>query len=113
MRTQPIDDAFFALSHPVRRAILERLALEDQSVADISAPFDVGPSQMTKHLHVLERAGLLSREKQGRVHRLHFEAQAMEPIMDWMTKHKQFWETRLDALGEYLDSLEDADVDET
>ena len=101
-REQQIDDVFFALSHPVRRAVLERLAQEDLSVAETSAPFDESPSQMTKHLHILERAGMLSRKKEGRVHRLHMEPAPLKEIMDWVSHYQAFWESRFDALENYL-----------
>lgn len=107
MEQQKIDQAFIALSHPVRRALLERLAAGDLSVAEAAAPFDVTPSQMTKHLHILERADLLSREKQGRVHRLHFEPEGMKALADWVQHYQQFWNSKLDALGDYLDGVDD------
>jgi len=106
MEQQKIDQAFIALSHPVRRALLERLAPGDLSVAEAAAPFDVTPSQMTKHLHILERAGLMSREKQGRVHKLHLEPDGMKEPADWIQRHQHFWQSKLDALGEYLDGME-------
>jgi DNA-binding transcriptional ArsR family regulator len=109
MEQQLIDQTFFALSHPVRRAVLERIVGHDLSVADAAAPFEVTPSQMTKHLHILERAGLLSREKQGRVHKLHFEPDGMREVSDWVQHHQKFWQGRLDALGDYLDRTEQRD----
>ena len=105
MQQQKIDQAFIALSHPVRRALLERLVPGDLSVAEVAIPFDVTPSQMTKHLHILERAGLLSREKQGRVHKLHLEPDGMKELADWVQHYQQFWQSKLDALGEYLDGM--------
>ncbi|MCH9638802.1 MAG: metalloregulator ArsR/SmtB family transcription factor [Betaproteobacteria bacterium] len=104
-REQQIDDAFFALSHPVRRAVLEHLAQEDLSVSDVSKPFNESPSQMTKHLHILERAGMLSRQKVGRVHKLHMEPEPLKEIMDWLIHHQKFWDNRLDALESYLHTL--------
>ena len=106
MQQQKIDHAFIALSHPVRRALLERLVRDDLTVAEVSAPFDVTPSQMTKHLHILERADLLSREKQGRAHKLHFEPDGMKELAGWVQRHQQFWQSKLDTLGKYLDELE-------
>ena len=104
-REQQIDDVFFALSHPVRRAVLERLAQEDLSVSDVSEPFDESPSQMTKHLHILERAGMLSRQKMGRVHKLHMEPEPMKEIMDWVARYQKCWDNRLDALENYLHTI--------
>lgn len=104
-RERQIDDAFFALSHPVRRAVLERLAQEDLSVADVSKSFNESPSQMTKHLHILERAGMLSRQKEGRVHKLHMEPEPLKEIMDWVVRYQKFWDDRFDALESYLHTI--------
>lgn len=101
-REKQIDDAFFALSHPVRRSIVEQLAKGDLSVSDISGDFSESPSQMTKHLHILERAGILSREKIGRVHQLHFEHESLEEMMAWVSHYQNFWEHRFDELENYL-----------
>jgi DNA-binding transcriptional ArsR family regulator len=101
-RENQIDDAFFALSHPVRRGIVEQLAKGDLSVSDVSDDFSESPSQMTKHLQILERAGILSREKRGRVHQLHFEPEPLEEMMAWVSRYQNFWEDRFDALDNYL-----------
>lgn len=101
-RENQIDDAFFALSHPVRRGIVEKLAKGDLSVADVSCDFSESPSQITKHLHILERAGMLSREKKGRVHQLHFEPEPLEEMMVWVSRYQSFWEDRFDALENFL-----------
>jgi len=102
VREQQIDDAFFALSHPVRRKILERLVKDDMSVAEVSTPLGETPSQMTKHLHILERAGMLSRQKEGRIHKLHMEPEPLKDIMDWVSRYQTFWNDRFDALENYL-----------
>ena len=104
-REQQIDEAFFALSHPVRRGVLAQLAEKDLSVAEVSKPFSESPSVMTKHLHVLERSGLLSRRKEGRVHYLHFEPEPMREMADWIMHYKSFWSGKFDALNDYLHSL--------
>ena len=97
-----LDDTFFALSHPVRREIIARLAKGDDSVKGITGDLDESKSQITKHLHILERAGLLSRQKHGREHRLHFEPSPVEEINQWLETHQQFWLGRLDALDAHL-----------
>ena len=104
-REHPIDDAFFALSHPVRRKIIEQLSQSDLSVAEVSAPLNQTPSQMTKHIHILERAGMLSRHKQGRTHHLHMEPEALKEIMDWVARYEKFWNQKFDALETYLHSI--------
>lgn len=104
-REKQIDDVFFALSHPVRRGIVDQLAKGDLSVSDVSRGFSESPSQMTKHLQLLERAGILSREKKGRVHQLHFEHEPLEEMMVWVSRYQNFWEDRFDALGNYLQKI--------
>lgn len=101
-REKQIDDAFFALSHPIRRAVLDQLVEGKQSVADISKPFDLSPAQMTKHLAILERGGLLRREKVGRTHQLELQPEMLQEIMQWVRRYEQFWNARLDALDRYL-----------
>ncbi len=105
LREQQIDDAFFALSHPVRRKILDQLSASDMSVAEVSEPLNETPSQMTKHIHILERAGMLSRQKEGRTHRLHMEHEPLKEIMDWVSRYQKFWNEKFDALEEYLHSI--------
>ncbi len=104
-RQQQIDDAFFALSHPVRRKILERISGADMSVAEVSAPLNETPSQMTKHIHILERAGMLSRHKIGRTHLLHIEPRPLQEIMDWVSRYQVFWNNNIDGLEDYLRSF--------
>ncbi len=101
-REQQIDDAFFALSHPIRRAVLDKLSSGECSVADVSEPFELSPAQMTKHLAILERGGLLKRNKQGRTHYLQLQPDALEEIMAWVQRYQKFWDDRLDALDKYL-----------
>jgi DNA-binding transcriptional ArsR family regulator len=104
-REKQIDDAFFALSHPVRRGVIERLVREDLSVAQVSKSFEESPSQMTKHLHILERAGFLSRKREGRVHRLHYKHGPLDEMMEWVIRNRKFWESRFDALESYLHKI--------
>ena len=105
MQKTALDHTFFALSHPVRRHVLERLAGSEMSVAEVSSELQESPSQMTKHLAVLEKAGLLSRRRLGRVHRLKFEPEGLTPVLDWTVRQRQFWSERLDALEAYLERL--------
>ncbi|MCH8207613.1 MAG: helix-turn-helix transcriptional regulator [Nitrospinae bacterium] len=90
------------MSHPVRRGILAKLARRDLSVAEAARSFEETPSGITKHLHILERSGLLSRSREGRVHKLHLEPEPLKDVMDWVYKYRKFWEHRLDALDAYL-----------
>lgn len=104
-REDQIDEAFFALSHPVRRKILERLAEGEQSVAGVSSTLDETPSQMTKHLHILERSGMMTRSKEGRTHKLALQAGPLKDIMEWVSRYQKFWDDRFDALEAYLHTL--------
>jgi DNA-binding transcriptional ArsR family regulator len=97
-----LDATFAALSDPIRRRIIQRLALADASVGELAAPFEVSGPAISRHLRVLEDAGLISRRKQGRVHRLHLEREAMHEALGWIAHWGRFWEDRLEALEELL-----------
>ena len=105
--SEQIDDAFFASSHPVRRAVLEQLTHGKQSVTEVSRPYGLSKAQMTKHLAILERGGLVSRERQGRIHQLTLQADVLHEIMQWLQRYQQFWDTRLGALERFLDNAVD------
>ena len=102
----PLDSTFSALSDPTRRAILARLALGESSVQKLAAPFEVSLPAISKHLRVLERAGLLARTKQGRVHRCRLVAGPFRGASEWIERYRQFWEQRFGALAQYLKETE-------
>jgi DNA-binding transcriptional ArsR family regulator len=105
-----LDEVFFALSHPARRRMLARLGERgDQSVAPLSEPLQQSPAQVTKHLAILERAGLISRRVEGREHRLHFEPSGLRPALDWVARHRELWSRSLDRLEQFLDSVAERD----
>ena len=99
---EPLDATFGALADPTRRAILARLALGQTSVTELARPFSMSLPAVSKHLRVLEQAGLLAREKDGRVHRCQIEAAPMRAAADWIARYREFWDERLDALERYL-----------
>ena len=100
-----LDRTFRALAHPTRRAILTRLAKDGEaSVTDLAEPFDVSLMAISKHLKVLEKAGLIRRKKDGRVHRCSFDPHSIDPASDWIDAHRRFWEQQLDSLSRYLKS---------
>lgn len=100
-----LDRTFSALAHPIRRAILTRLARDgDASVSDLAEPFDVSLMAVSKHLKVMDEAGLIRRERDGRVHRCSFAPDAMDPAKRWMEKHERFWKRQLDSLATYLEA---------
>jgi DNA-binding transcriptional ArsR family regulator len=98
-----LDGVFAALADPTRRAIVARLSRGECSVTDLAQPFDISLPAISKHLRVLEGAGLLARRKEGRVHRCRLVARPLRSAEDWIGRYRQFWEKRLDALTEYLD----------
>ncbi len=99
-----LDATFGALADPTRRAILARLALGEATVTELATPFDVSLPAVSKHLRVLESAGLLRREIDGRVHRCRLAALPMKDAAAWIETYRAFWETQLDALARYLES---------
>lgn len=97
-----LDRIFSALSDSTRRSILERLATGQASVTELAEPFDMSLPAISKHLGVLERAGLLVREKDGRVRRCTLKAAPMRDAAQWIARYRAFWEDQFDALDEYL-----------
>ena len=93
---------FSALSDPTRRAMLLKLADTEQSIASLSSPFDISKSAVTKHIKVLEKAGLLKRTIDGRVHHCQLTVEPLHAASDWMAFYQQFWHNKLDALDSYL-----------
>jgi DNA-binding transcriptional ArsR family regulator len=99
---EELDVVFSALADPTRRAIVGRLAMGEASVSELAAPFDVSLPAVTKHLAVLERAGLLEHHKQGRVRHCRLVAAPMRAANEWLSSYRVFWERRLDSLSEHL-----------
>ena len=101
-----LDRTFAALSDPTRRTILAQLALGDASVSELAAPFAMSLPAISKHLRVLELAGLVERTKDGRVHRLRLVARPLHEAAAWITHYQQFWERQLTALADYLHDVD-------
>jgi DNA-binding transcriptional ArsR family regulator len=97
-----LDATFAALADPTRRAILARLARSDAPVGELARPFSMSLPAVSKHLSVLERAGLLIREKEGRVRRCRLLPGHMHAAAEWIARYEPFWQERLDALDRYL-----------
>ena len=108
-RDSDLDVTFGALADRTRRAILEQLASGDSSVTRLAAPFNVSLPAISKHLRVLERAGLLTQERDGRVRRCRLDASPMKGAADWIARYRRFWEDQLDSLASYLDQLQNSD----
>ena len=111
-RTETLDLTFAALADPTRRAILERLSFGDSSVTALAEPFDVSLPAISKQLRVLERAGLLLQQKDGRIRRCRLEAQPMKEAVDWIAHYRRFWEEKLESLAGYLEDLTPSEIDQ-
>ena len=99
---QALDLAFSALADPSRRAIVARLADSELTVGEIARPLPMSLPAVSKHLAILERAGLVARRKQGRVHHLRLVPGGLTPAEEWIAQHRAFWESRFDSLERYL-----------
>jgi DNA-binding transcriptional ArsR family regulator len=91
-----------ALADPTRRAILARLALGETSVKELAEPFQISPPAVTKHLKVLQRAGLISQGRQAQWRPCRLEAAPIRDVAEWVENYRQFWEQSFDRLDEYL-----------
>ncbi len=106
---EPLDWTFYALADPTRRAILARLSQGEASVSELGKPFEISQPAISKHLRVLERAGLVASRKEGRYSHFHLVAEPIRDAMEWLFRYRTFWEGQLDALGDFLASLETKD----
>jgi DNA-binding transcriptional ArsR family regulator len=97
-----LNETFAALADPTRREILVTLADGDRTVSDLAEPFDMSLPAITKHLSVLERAGLISSEREGRVRRCHLERDPLAAAMRWIADYGRFWEESFDSLERLL-----------
>jgi len=99
-----LDGVFSALSDPTRRAIVIRLTRGSATVGELAAPFRMTLPAVTKHIKVLERAGLLSRQIEGRLHRCRLSGEPMAEASAWIERHRTFWASQLDSLSGYFES---------
>jgi DNA-binding transcriptional ArsR family regulator len=97
---------FAALADPTRRRILEHLAHGDRCVTDLARPYPMSLPAVSKHLRVLENAGLIHRRRRGRVHSLKLQAAPMRQASQWIEEYRRFWEASFDRLDEYLKQLQ-------
>jgi DNA-binding transcriptional ArsR family regulator len=105
--TSTLDTTFAALADPTRRAILTRLTQGDASVGELSAPFAMSQPAVSKHLRVLERAGLVSRGRDAQRRPCRLEARPLREALDWLADFRQYWEESYQRLDELLASLEE------
>jgi DNA-binding transcriptional ArsR family regulator len=105
MRADHLDATFAALADPTRRAILARLASGEANVSALAKPFDMSQPAISKHLKVLERAGLISRSREAQSRPCRLEARRLEEATAWMERYRRFWEESFDRLDLYLGEL--------
>ncbi|HEV8694207.1 MAG TPA: metalloregulator ArsR/SmtB family transcription factor [Lysobacter sp.] len=106
MPTDSLSTTFAALADPTRRAILARLSLGETSVTELAEPFDMTLPAITKHLKVLERAGLISRGRQAQWRPCRLEATPLRDVSNWVEQYRRMWEQRFDRLDDYLRELQ-------
>lgn len=99
-----LDSVFSALADPTRRRILEQLARGDASVMDLAEPYDMSLPAVSKHLRVLEGAGLVVRERDGRLHIMSLNGKPLKNAAAWLERYRAFWEGRFDALETFLNT---------
>ena len=109
MSTDRLSATFAALADPTRRAILARLALGETSVTELAEPFRMSMPAVSKHLKVLQRAGLISRGREAQWRPCRIEAQALKPVDEWLENYRRLWEERFDRLEVYLRELQAKD----
>lgn len=97
-----LDRVFHALAHPARRRLLSLVARREMTVGELAAPFDISLAAVSKHIKVLEQAGLLQRTEHGRASGCRLDAAALQAADAWLEHYRGFWDGRLDALADYL-----------
>lgn len=110
MPADPLSLTFSALADPTRRAILARLAEGEASVTELAAPFDMSFPAVSKHLRVLEKAGLVVRGKEAQFRPRRLQAEPLRELDEWLSTYRRLWNERLDRLEAYLAELQEADA---
>jgi DNA-binding transcriptional ArsR family regulator len=105
MKTDRLDATFAALADPTRRAILARLALGDANVTELAKPFEMSQPAISRHLRVLERAGLISRRRDAQSRPCRIEGRRLKEAMDWVGRYRRIWEGRFDRLDALLEEM--------
>src|SRR5215510_1903392 len=106
MPPDQLSTIFAALADPTRRAILARLALGEASVKELAEPFAISPPAVTKHLKVLQRAGLITQGRQAQWRPCRLEAAPLKDVADWLEEYRSFWEKSFQRLDDYLIELQ-------
>lgn len=106
MAADRLSSTFFALSDPTRRAMLQRMASGEVSVKDLAEPFNISAPAVSKHLKVLERAGLIKRSREAQWRPCSLDPKPLQEVADWLDEYRQFWEDSFDRLDEYLKKIQ-------
>ena len=109
MTDDPLSSTFAALADPTRRAIIARLAEGEATVSELAEPFAMSLQAISKHLKVLERAGLISRGRDAQYRPCRLEARPLGEAVEWITRHRAMWEDRFDQLEHHLRNLQRPD----
>lgn len=107
MRSDQLSAIFSALADPTRRTILARLAEGDATVAELAAPFSISQPAISKHLKVLENAGLVSRRRRATARLSHLEAEPLRDATVWLARYREYWDESYDRLDALLETLKD------
>ncbi|TMK33953.1 MAG: winged helix-turn-helix transcriptional regulator [Actinobacteria bacterium] len=110
--TETLDRTFAALADPTRRAILARLSTGQATVTELAAPFSMSLPAVSKHLKVLERAGLVARGRRAQWRPAELQPEPLHEVSEWLADYRRFWEERLDRFDEYLRVIQGAQPDE-
>lgn len=106
-----LSNTFSALADPTRRAILTHLAMGEMNVKDLSKPFKMSAPAISKHLKVLERAGLIERGREAQWRPCRIKAEPLREATDWLEHYRKFWESRFDRLDDYLKQIQAQEKD--
>lgn len=106
MSADPLSTTFAALADPTRRGILQRLTQGECSVTELAQPYDMTMPAITRHLKVLERAGLVERSRRAQWRPCRLKAESLKPALDYMEQYKRHWDDRLDRLDEFLNNMQ-------
>jgi len=110
--SDPLSATLSALADPTRRAILARLSLGDATVNELAEPFEISLPAVSRHLKVLESAGLISRGREAQWRPCKLKVQSLKAVDDWLSVYRRFWEESFDRMGAYIDELKHGEDDE-
>ncbi len=98
-----MDAVFAALADTTRRGMISRLSIGPATIGELGRPYNITKPAVTKHVKILERAGLIQRQRSGRIHRCTLQPKPMKQARDWIEHHQRFWKGSLDALADYVE----------